>query len=280
VIWFVRRTWLVAALTVVVCAAFSANAAWALVEASYLAPAPPAGSLLPTKAETTPKPKPDGAALVARNMFCSTCGPVESGPTDAFSPDAVLIATSMSDAPRATIRVPASEVQGSWGVGDQVPGLGTIADIGWVSVEIVDASGRHGRLRLAGAATPGKPERAPVTDSPWAEHVKKIDDHTYEVDRSLVRELVGGGVKPGGVRILPMTDKGEVTGLRLLGAGPGSLPASLGLQNGDILKSVNNTDIKSANVLIGLYAQLDTLNVVELDGTRGGKPLALTLRLK
>ena len=213
-------------------------------------------------------------------MFCSTCGPVESGPTDVFSPEAVLIATSMGDVPRATIRVPASEVQGSWGVGEQVPGLGTIAEIGWVSIEIVDASGRHGRLRLAGAATPTKPQSAPVTDSPWAEHVRKIDDHTYEVDRSLVRELVGGGVKPGGVRVLPMTSNGEVTGLRLLGAGPGSLPASLGLQSNDILKSVNNTEIKSANVLIGLYAQLDTLNVVELDGTRGGKPLALTLRLR
>jgi len=47
-----------------------------------------------------------------------------------------------------------------------------------------------------------------------------------------------------------------------------------------VLKSVNNTDIKSANVLLGLYAQLDQLNVVELDGTRGGKPLQLTLRLR
>ena len=213
-------------------------------------------------------------------MFCSTCGPVEPGPTDGFSPDAVLIATSIGETPRATIRVPANEVQGSWGVGDAVPGLGTIANIGWVSVEIVDASGRHGHLRLAGAATPSKPESGPIADSPWADRIRKIDDHTFEVDRTLVRDLVGGSVKAGGVRVLPMTDKGELVGLRLLGAGAGSMPAALGLQNGDVLKSVNNTEIKSANVLIGLYAQLDTLSVVELDGTRAGKPLALTLRLK
>jgi hypothetical protein len=217
-------------------------------------------------------------------MFCSTCGPVaEPGPTDTFSPDATLIATSIGDAgPLATVRVPASEAQGTWGLGDTVPGLGTISNIGWVSIELVDATGRHGVLRLAGAATPAKPDKsaAAAESSPWAEHIKKIDDHTYEVDRTLVRDLVGGSVKTGGVRVIPMTENGEMKGLRLFGAGAGSLPASLGLQNGDVLKAVNNTEIKSANVLIGLYGQLDTLNVVELDGTRAGKPLALTLRLR
>jgi hypothetical protein len=285
VIWFVRRTWLVAAVTVVACAAFSARAAWALVEASYLAPAPPAAAALPLAANRAePTPKRDAGPLAARNIFCSTCGPVAGpGPTDTFSPDAILIATSIGIDPRATVRVPASEVQGSWGVGDRVPGLGTIENIGWVSIDIVDSTGRHGHLRLAGAATPVKPESAgsaAAADSAWADRIKKIDDHTYEVDRTLVRDLVGGGVKTGGVRVIPMTEHGEMTGLRLFGAGTGSLPAALGLQNGDVLKSLNNTEIKSANVLIGLYGQLDTLNVVELDGTRGSKPLALTLRLR
>jgi hypothetical protein len=189
----------------------------------------------------------------------------------------------MGEDPRATVRVPATEAQGSWGVGDTVPGLGRIENIGWVSIEIIDATGRHGHLRLAGAATPVKPgggSAATEANDPWSDRIKKIDDHTFEVDRTLVRDLVGGSVKTGGVRVVPMTDHGEMTGLRLFGAGPGSLPGALGLQNGDVLKSVNNTEIKSANVLIGLYGQLETLNVVELDGTRAGKPLALTLRLR
>ncbi len=192
----------------------------------------------------------------------------------------MLIATSIGDEPRATVRVPATEVAGSWGVGDLVPGIGRIENIGWVSIEVIDERGRHGHLRLAGAATPAKPDPAVAANEPWADRIKKIDDHTFEVDRTLVRDLVGGSVKTGGVRVLPMTDKGEMTGLRLFGAGQGSLPASLGLQNGDVLKAVNNTEIKSANVLIGLYGQLEQLNVVELDGTRAGKPFALTLRLR
>ena len=43
---------------------------------------------------------------------------------------------------------------------------------------------------------------------------------------------------------------------------------------------MNNTKIESANTLLGLYAELDKLQTVELAGTRKGKPLTLTLRLR
>jgi hypothetical protein len=47
-----------------------------------------------------------------------------------------------------------------------------------------------------------------------------------------------------------------------------------------VLQAVNNQKIESANTLLGLYAQLEQLSTVELAGTRGGKPLTLTLRLR
>ncbi len=199
---------------------------------------------------------------------------------DSFVPDATLIATSIGGEPRATVRVPASEVQGSWGIGDTIPGLGKVTSIGWVSIEIENTSGRRGRLLLAGAATPPR-EPPPAATSEWSDRVKKIDDHTFEVERSLVRDLVGGTAKAGGVRVLPLTGEGgKLTGLRLFGVTPASLPAAIGLHNGDTLTTINNDKIESANTLLGLYAQLDQLNYVELSGTRGGKPLAITLRLR
>ena len=47
-----------------------------------------------------------------------------------------------------------------------------------------------------------------------------------------------------------------------------------------MLQAVNNQKIESANTLLGLYSQLEQLNTVELAGTRAGKPLTLTLRLR
>jgi S1-C subfamily serine protease len=83
-----------------------------------------------------------------------------------------------------------------------------------------------------------------------------------------------------GARVSPMTKNGALTGLKVLGVRRDGLAASLGLQNGDVLEGINNTKIESANTLLGLYAQLETLDTVELEGTRHGKPLTLTLRLR
>jgi membrane-associated protease RseP (regulator of RpoE activity) len=223
-------------------------------------------------------------------MFCSTCtgSGGDPGPAGSFHPPAILIATSVGADPRATLRVPATEVQGSWGVGDTVPGVGRIERIGFTSIDLADGANR-GTLTLfdgidhlnggrsdAGAATP-----APAAADPFADRVRRIDDTTYEVERSLVRDLVGGAVGTAGARISPITGKdGKLAGLRLFGVKPGSVAASLGLKNGDVLQAVNNDKIESANTLIGMYAQLEQLSTVELAGTRAGKPLTLTLRLR
>jgi hypothetical protein len=276
-----RRTGLVLLAIVATCAALAAHAVAALIEARYLAPeahargAPHAPAPQPRES----KVRPDGAELVARNMFCSTCVPAtEPGSTDSFTPAATLIAVSVGFEPRATLI--ADSVLGSFGVGDEVPGVGTISQIGWTFVELVDASGHHGRVRFAGAPPPPAASQAAAPD-PWEDRLKKIDDHTFEVDRSLVRELVSGVAKPGAVRITPIAgDNGQLAGLRFFGVRPGTLPAALGIQNADTITEINGAKITSANVLLDVLGKLDQLNVVEVDGTRAGKPLGITLRLR
>src|SRR5204862_6864310 len=108
------------------------------------------------------------------------------------------------------------------------------------------------------------------------DRIRKIDDTTFEVDRTLVRELVSGDMKLAGARIIPISKDGKLDGLRLFGVKPGGLAASLGLANSDVLQAVNNTKIESANTLLDLYAQLEKLDTVTVDGTRKGKPLSLT----
>jgi len=287
----VRRTWIFVLMATLACAAFAASAVAALVEASYLAPSAEAASLpaAPKQAQPTPaKTTPDGSALVSRNIFCSSCTPpVEvTGPADFFVPQAILIATSVGLDPRATIRVPASEAQGSYGVGDEIPGVGKLDRIGWRSVDVIDGGGRRGRLDLLGQPGGGVSGGAATPDTtaaadPILSRIKKIDDHTFEVDRELVRDLVSGTVKPGGMRILPLSGKdGKLEGLRVFGVKDTALAGLVGLKNGDIMTAINNTPIKNAQSLLDVYAQLDTLNTVEIDGKRGDKPLALTLRLR
>jgi hypothetical protein len=287
----VRRTWFVALMTVVVCAAFTAHALAALAEADKVVPVPSAHPhALVAKTSAPARKSPDGSGLVERNKFCSTCS-AERGTSG--SPDAsfagrpaMLIETSLGKEPRATVRVLDTEVQGSWGLGDAIPGVGTIIRIGGVSIDVVDGAGRHAKLSLldstaagrrdAGAATPAPGPAA----NPFADRIKQLDDHTYEVDRALVRELVTGATKAGGARMVPVVTDGDVKGVRVFAVTPSSVPGAIGLRNGDLISGIDGDPIKSAQQLLDLYAKLDKVDAVDLQGTRAGKPLAISLRLK
>ncbi len=284
----VRRTWLVAVVTVALCAALAAHAVAAFVEADYLAPPPQGRPILvaPSKvAADTLRKRPDANGFVERNMFCSTCGPIaESGPAGvAYSgTPAILIATSVGFDARATVRVPSTEVQGSWGIGESIPGVGMVDRIGFTSIDVIDSAGRRGKISLleaaatgsAGAATPAAPAAA------WGDRVHRVDDSSYEVDRSLVKELVTGSMKPNGVRVTPAMANGEITGLRFAGVTAQSIPAAIGLKSGDVMSTLDGTPIKTAEALLDVYTKLDSLSSVELGGTRGGKPLAIKLFLR
>lgn len=290
------RSWLVALVTIVVCAGFAAHAAASLIAADTLT--------LESSTTITPRqrlPRPpelserarDPAQLVARNMFCSSCGPAP-GPAslDGAPPEmsaAVLIAIEASPEPRATLRVVASHVQGSWGLGEQIPGLGRIERIGLRMIEVVDPGGVRGRLTLldgsavhvavAGAAGTAMPD-APAAADPDADRVRKLDEQNYEVDRSLVRELVSAGATPNGPRFRPNIVDGKMTGVTLMAVRPGSIPRALGLKSGDQLTALDGVPFTGAQQLLDLYAKLDQLTAVELSGTRNGQPLVRTLRLR
>ena len=139
----------------------------------------------------------------------------------------------------------------------------------------------------AGSASPAGRVHTPSIRSqhradppPFADSVTKVNDTTYEVTRQLVRDLVTGTSKGGGVRPVPQMKGNEVTGIRLLGVRSDSVAHALGLKSNDTISAIDGEQIKNVQQLLDLYAKLDNINAVELTGTRSGKPLALTLRLR
>ena len=299
----VRRTWILTAITVVSCAAFAARAATSIMTADYLGPSDRGASFpqpAPPSRAAPPAPPhlgPEARLLVERNLFCSSCTPAAAGApgapgapgaTSGFQlPPAVLIETSLGPQPWATVHVLASDVQGSWGLGDAIPGLGALDRIGSTWIEVVDAAGHRGRLSLLALAEPaaGRGSDTATSASPTpadalAERIRKLDDQNYEVDRTLVRELVTSASRPGGMRFVPRLDHGEIRGVRIYGVTAASVPAALGLRNGDSLEAIDGAPLKDVNQLLELYAKLDQLSAVELSGTRAGQPLARTLRLR
>jgi hypothetical protein len=296
---FLRRTWLVALVAVVICASFAARAVAAFSDAA-LAPASGPSAIPgapPPKAapKAAPRSLPaEGDAFVARNIFCSTCAP---GPGPGPGPDyqghpAVLIATSLGADPRATVRVVPTEVQGSWGLGEQIPGVGRLDLIDPTAIEVSDSGGHTRRISLlepkvagpdcGGAATPcDRAPTSPKEPSPFEGRITRINDTTYSVDRTLVRELVMGTTGSGGARAIPKVDAGGVIqGLTLIGVRKQSVAGALDLRSGDLITTIDGEQIRTAQQLIDLFARLDQISSVDIGGTRRGKPLHLTLRLR
>lgn len=297
----VRRTWFVGAVTTIVCAGLAARAASSVMAAELESSAGVARSAPVHQPRFAPPQPgaPDPEALVARNIFCSSCGPeVTSRPgPGAGSPatarfagvPAILVATTIGTSSHATVQVPSTGGGGDYGIGDRIAQVGTVAWIGMASIDVVDAAGVHERLTLLdplqlpaavsgsmGAATPSSETAA----SPFADRLSKRADGSFDVDRSLVRDLVSGAAKAGNVRLFPIMKGSDVTGVRVLGVKADSLAAALGMTSGDTITTINGDALTTAQQLIDLLAGLDQLSTVTVGGTHGKAALAMKLHLR
>jgi len=295
---FLLRRWVLTAATVAVCAIFAAKTAASLIEADMLVPSAYAAAPEPARVVKKPAPakaKLDGNILAERNIFCSECVPEKPSSNSGIyrGEPAMLIATTVADSGRrATLRVLSTEVQGSWGLDEKVPGVGKLTRIGGASIDVIDENGNSKTISLldqtptvttSGAATPEGPgaHTPKKVENPFEGRIKKLTDGSYEVERSVVRELVSaaaGGT--AGASASPIVEKGEVKGIRLRGVRPTSAAGQIGLRSGDTLSAIDGEAIKNQDQLLDLYGKLDKLNGLELQGTRAGKPLSVQLRFK
>jgi len=288
---FLTRGWVLTSVTVAVCAMFAAKTAASLIEADVLIPS--AHAATPERVVKRPVEAPakrDGAILVERNIFCSECVPEKSTGNSALyrGEPAILIATTMADAgARATLRVTSTEVQGSWGLDETIPGVGKLTRIGGVSIDVTDTSGNTKTISLldqvapaAGAATPAAAHTPRKIENPFEGRIKKLSDGSFEVERSVVRELVAGAGAGAGASATPIVEKGEVKGLRLRAVRPMSAAGQIGLRSGDTIAAIDGDPIKTMEQMLDLYGKLDKLGGIELQGTRAGKPLSVQLRFK
>jgi type II secretion system protein C len=248
-------------------------------------------------------PVPDdpqrGERLIDRNMFCSECvaavaAPVaETGEIPVTALPIVLLATSLGDDSFATVRDGATGAQGAYGIGDRLRGAGPIERIAGTSIQFRnEALGRSERVELLTALVSDQPQPQaaavvtpppePAQDEAWIHRVKQTGDKSYEVERSLVRELIasGTGAKVKGVRVGLASKDGKLNGVRIAKAQPGSLATAIGLQTGDVIEAIDGVRLTSPDQLLEVMARVNSATRVPVRGTRNGQPLDLEYSLR
>lgn len=308
-----KYSWALGVIVVIVCAVLAAKAANHVIEGKYLADSAKPKKLdrsrvaMTSKAPRKARDK-SGEPLATRNMFCSDCEPPEpeqplaaADPTD---PSVVpltslplkLVATNVSNNPRysfATIQNTQSESQGAYWVKSEIPGAGEVVAIAGKYVDFRNTTTqRLERVSLLGDA-PAVPRSTPApmvasttvakddTTAMLDEGVKKIDDTTFEIQRSVVDKVLANPMSVArGARIVPSVKNGEANGFKLYAIRPSSMYAKLGLRNGDTVQAVNGFDLTTADKALEVYTKLRDASNLTVTVTRRGKPVTINYTIR
>jgi len=235
----------------------------ALADANRSPQPPPPRS--PDRAGSPPRP-----ATEADPATCYTCAPVHTAlPLQ-------LLATMVANErgwSGALITDVESHVSARYQIGDTVR-VARLYDVSRDPNRVLIENRETHRLEyIDGVGTAG-----PLVDiappAPLADHgIHRID----ETHRSITRDRLEAALaRPeelaSQVRVMPAIENGQSKGMKLFSIRPDSVFGALGLQNADVVQSVNGYDIGTADAALQAYGQLRTAShfdvVVERHGTK------------
>jgi len=116
------------------------------------------------------------------------------------------------------------------------------------------------------------PQPRPAPPGGKLEGVRQIGDNRYEVDRKVIDTTLGDlNQIATQARIVPSFKNGTANGFKLFSIQPGSLYASLGIENGDVVQRVNGYELNSPEKMLDLLQKLKDTGHVVLESERGGQ---------
>jgi general secretion pathway protein C len=106
--------------------------------------------------------------------------------------------------------------------------------------------------------------------------IKMVSETKYSVQRSLVDKLLQNqGELMRSARVVPHEENGRVVGVKLYGIRKSSLFGKLGLQNGDMLRTINGFDMGSPDSALEAYAKLRSASNLSVALVRRGNAVTM-----
>jgi general secretion pathway protein C len=308
---------LIVLVTLAACAFFLAQGSTQLIAATWMPRKVAAASKGEGPALNEPPAKgeqpPDWHAILARNMFDPTTGslwppkvtdaPAETTETSAAPP--ALADGQMPPPCEGSTRLVAAIYQprtpewsfaslstgsGSpllYRLGNQVDGK----EIDSVYPEAVFLKQSNGALcSLTLFKPPNAPKPPPpaakVAEAPAAaaggdtEGISQKSDTKYQVQRSLVDKLLTNQAElMRSARVVPHEENGRTVGVKLYGIRRSSLLGKLGIQNGDMLRTINGFDMSSPDTALEAYAKLRTASNLSVALVRRGAAVTMEYQI-
>jgi general secretion pathway protein C len=300
-----------------VAAAFTARGVSGIAAATLAAaPADLAAAplALPRALSVAPDDTPSAEAILARNPFDSATGsllrhdPGPEGDADAVPIDPAnaprcdalvvhaIVATADEGASFASLSTEAEPHAVLRARGGTV-GAKVVRFVGRDRVWLSDGAGYRGLCQVAlfapstatapAASAAPLPVTAPVRgggaplDPVIAKGIEQVSATERRIDRGVFEKILAEHAElTRGTGVAPIRENGNVVGLKVSGVRPDGLLATLGIENGDRLTSLNGFDVTDPEKALNAYAQLRVAPKIVVVVVRAGRPLQLDYVLR
>ncbi len=111
--------------------------------------------------------------------------------------------------------------------------------------------------------------------------IEKLSDTSYNINRSLVDKLLENqSALMRAARITPIKEGDRVSGVKLSSIRPNTLLSTIGLTNGDVLRTINGFDMADPSAALQAYARLRNESNLTVSILRNGAPVTLTYNIR
>lgn len=111
--------------------------------------------------------------------------------------------------------------------------------------------------------------------------IQQSGERNYTIQRSLVDKLLNNQADlMRSARVIPHEENGRVVGVKMYGIRRNSVLGRIGLQNGDMLRTINGFDMTSPAVALEAYTQLKTANHLTVAVVRRGQSMSLDYNIQ
>jgi general secretion pathway protein C len=114
-----------------------------------------------------------------------------------------------------------------------------------------------------------------------ADKIERVGPNELRVDRSVVDEILENQARwMRFTRIRPFKRGDELVGLRLSRVRGGTLLHTLGMKNGDVLKSINGFEFTNPEKALQAYGKLRAADNLTVEIERRGKPVSIDIDIQ
>jgi general secretion pathway protein C len=133
-----------------------------------------------------------------------------------------------------------------------------------------------------GAAPSAEPPKVGgIPEDELNQGIQAVSDTQYNVSRSLLDKVLSNQSElMRAARVIPYEENGRTVGVKVYGIRRNSLLGKLGIQNGDVLRTINGFDLSSPDSALEAYTKLREMDQFNIAMIRRGQPRTMEYSVK